>query len=212
MKDLDVTTLVVGQMQTNCYIVMDKISKEALIIDPGDDPEYIIDHLMKSGAVPKLIIATHGHFDHTLGAFSIQQNLKIHFAICETDEFLLNRQDETARHYLKLKHTDPAPIVNLHLKSGDHINIGQHRFKVIESPGHTPGSICLYDDKDGIIFAGDLIFSGGAVGRTDFKYSSLNDLRRSIQKILKLPPEITVYPGHGEKFKILQFGQKTYEN
>ena len=174
---MKIETLVVGQMATNCYIVGDAI------IDPGDDPEYIISHLSSK---PKMIVATHGHFDHIMAAFAIQKAYNIPFYIHKDDIFLLRSMQSSAKHFLGLKDVDPppkpAPIQHL---------------PFIHTPGHTPGSICLlFGDA---LFVGDTIFAGGAVGRTDYSYSDPLKLSESIKKILLYPPQTRILPGHGEE-------------
>lgn len=203
-SSLVVETLVVGQMDTNCYLLIDFSSKEALIIDPGDDTQYISDHILTRQVKTKAILATHGHFDHTLAALGLQLAFKIPFLINQADSFLLNRQDETATYFLKLRHVDPPPVVDGFLKEGQIITLGAHKLKVIHTPGHTPGSVCLYLSGDETLFAGDLLFADKAVGRTDFAYGSSNDLRQSLAKIFKLPGNTKIYPGHGRPTTINQ--------
>ena len=171
-----IETLVVGQMATNCYIA------GGIIIDPGDDAEYIMSHLKTA---PTMIIATHGHFDHIMAAYALQLAFNIPFYIHEDDKFLLASMQSSANHFLGFTHVDPPP------KPSKIQNIS-----FIHTPGHTPGSICLYFKKEGVVFTGDTIFAGGAVGSTDHKYS--NPLSQSIKKFLALPPETKIFPGHGD--------------
>ncbi|MEJ2441515.1 MAG: MBL fold metallo-hydrolase [Patescibacteria group bacterium] len=201
---LKVKTLVVGQLQTNCYLVIDGKSEEAIIIDPGDDADYIIRILSDLNIKPKEIIATHGHFDHVLGVTELKFAYKIPFLIHKADEFLLERQQATAKHFLEVD-VDPASCVDKYLKEGDEIKLGKFSFKVIETPGHTPGSISLYCKEAGIVFVGDVIFEGGGRGRTDFAYSDEKELINSIKKLLKLPGKTKVYSGHGNEARISSF-------
>lgn len=172
--------LVVGVMATNCYLIDD------MIIDPGDDAEYIMSHIDEK---PTKIVATHGHFDHIMSAFALQQAYNIPFYIHPDDIFLLQNMRSSAMHFLGLKDVDPAP---------NPTPIENIRF--IHTPGHTPGSICL-EFEDGII-VGDTIFAGGAVGRTDFSYSSKKDLESSIERILSYSKHTKLFPGHGESVTI----------
>lgn len=175
---MNIETLVVGQMATNCYIV------DGIIIDPGDDAEYIMSHCKTK---PTMIVATHGHFDHIMAAYALQLAYNIPFYIHKKDIFLLARMQSSAKHFLGLKDIDPPPYPS-EMKD----------IMYIHTPGHTPGSICLYFPKNNILFSGDTIFAGGAVGRTDHEYSDKAALSRSIQTILSLPPETKLFPGHGE--------------
>ena len=169
-------TLIVGSMATNCYIV------DGIIIDPGDDAEYIMDHVKN----PKMIIATHGHFDHIMAAYALQQAYNIPFYIHSDDMFLLKTMRSRAMHFLGLKDVDPPPTPT-----------PIREIEFIHTPGHTPGSICLkFGDA---LFVGDTIFADGAVGRTDFSYSDREKLDQSIQTILSYPKNTKLYPGHGEE-------------
>lgn len=180
----NILTLTVGQMASNCYIA------DNIIIDPGDDAEYISDKLTSERITPSAIIATHGHFDHIMAARALQLAYNIPFYIRSEDMFLVERMSETAKHFLGTTIMDPPPEVTP--LEGDPI-VG---FSIFHTPGHTPGSICLVGD--GVIFTGDTIFADGGVGRTDHRYSSPEDLKQSIATVLRLPASTVIYPGHGD--------------
>lgn len=177
---LNVEMLPVGQMAANCYIVSD--GKTAVVIDPGDDGQYI---LSKISVPVSAIVATHGHSDHVGAAFEVQTSLGAKFFMHEADMFLLSR--------MKVPRTDPPPTVTKTIFHGDVLPLG---FRVMHTPGHTPGSVALVGD--GIAFVGDVLFADGSVGRTDFSYSRPMDLAASIKKILALPADTVLYCGHGE--------------
>lgn len=177
---MNIETLVVGSMATNCYIAGD------IIVDPGDDAEYIMSQLK---VAPKMIVATHGHFDHIMAACAIQLAYNIPFYIHEEDIFLLKNMQSSARHFLGLKDIDPPPVPTP-IKD----------IPFIHTPGHTPGSICLKFGKTLIV--GDTIFAGGGVGRTDFSYSEPLKLVESISRILSYPADTRLLPGHGEETTI----------
>lgn len=198
---LVVHTLPVGQMAANCYFLEDSQTKKVVIIDPGDDAEYISDRIQRSELKPTKIIATHGHFDHIMAVFTLTNIYHIPFYMNTKDEFLLSYMQESARHYLKIT-TDPSPAIDGPLLEGELIPVGKYSIVVMETPGHTPGSVCLYIAKANILIGGDLLFKGGGVGRTDFSYSSAIYIKSSIQKILQLPTHTVVYPGHGESTTI----------
>jgi hydroxyacylglutathione hydrolase len=194
---MKVTQLQVGQLQTNCYILEDLQTHEALIIDPGDDASLITEIIQSEKLIPKAMIVTHGHFDHIMAAFELQLNFNLPFYLHSKDKFLLDRIQQTASHFLgESVVTIPPKEISL-IDSSKKINYISSKFKIIHIPGHTPGSIALYSPSDGIVFSGDLIFSQGGFGRTDFSYSSLNNLKDSIKKIFSLPTFTTIYTGHG---------------
>ncbi len=195
---LDITTLVVGQMATNCYIVHDRNTKQALIIDPGDDAEYITDTIIKLNLTPIAILATHGHFDHVMAAFALQIAFGIPFMINPADTFLLKRMQETARHFLGVQAIDPPPRVDTALLDSQQLAVGDCLCTLWLGPGHTPGSMVLYHADSNSVFVGDILFADGAVGSTDHTYSSSADLKASIAKIRSLPENTTIYPGHGD--------------
>lgn len=192
---MEIITLIVGQMQTNCYLVHDQ-SPDTLIVDPGDDADYIERIISDNKLKPSKIVATHGHFDHIMAVTELQLAYSIPFKIHKSDEFLVKNMQSSAQHFLGIV-TDPPPIIDEYLNPVSGIVVGKHKIQIIETPGHTPGSICLYSKKEKILFTGDLLFADGGVGRTDFSYSSPEDLHNSLQKIFKLPGETQILPGHG---------------
>lgn len=201
-KGLAMKTLVVGQLQSNCYLIWDTDSLEALIVDPGDNGDYIATVIQDLRLRPTQIIATHGHFDHILAAFELQRAFQIPFLIDKQDVFLLKRMRATAGHFLGYQVTDPPPEPTRYLNDFRSIQIGTCNITVIPTPGHTPGSISLYAKEQKWLFTGDTIFADGGVGRTDFPYASTTDLAQSIKKIFKLPENVRLYPGHGRESTI----------
>jgi len=190
--------LIVGQLATNCYLLTDRITQETLIVDPGDDAEYITECLNRLQTKPKAIVATHGHFDHILAVRALQLAYRIPFFLHPADLFLVKQMAVRANHYLPEKIKDPPPVVTKTLADRDELTIGKLAFRVSATPGHTPGSVSLYCQSEKIVLVGDLVFAHGAVGRTDFSYSDNSGLRQSLQKIFSLPAYTVVYPGHGE--------------
>jgi hydroxyacylglutathione hydrolase len=189
-------SLSVGQLQTNCYLLSNPESNKGVIIDPGDDADYIQRLIQDEGFQPQQIIATHGHFDHLMAAYELQHAYNLPFIIHPKDKFLVKRMSQTAHHFLGII-PGPPPRIDSYLKPNQKINLAGLSFQIIPTPGHTPGSVSLYHQKHKLLFVGDLLFAGGAVGRTDFSYSNPQDLNRSIKKILQLPGQTQVYPGHG---------------
>lgn len=198
---LDIITLQVGNLQTNCYIVNDKGSNKSIIIDPGDDGEYIqriiSDHKSKAIA----IIATHGHFDHILAVSALKLGYNIPFLANKKDKFLIDAMQSSAKYFLRIT-VDPPPFVDFYLQDKVDFKLGEYKFQILSTPGHTPGSICLYIKSNNVLFCGDLMFEKGSIGRSDFRYSNTALLQKSLRKILALPPQTIIYPGHGSSFTI----------
>lgn len=188
-----------GQMQANCYVL--EQDGQALLIDPGDSADFILEKIQQKRLELVGMVATHGHFDHIMAVGEIQLSY-LHLALHmhAADTFLLKRVVETARHFLDY---DPAVIPiqkNASLRSGS-FSMYDFAFKIIHTPGHTPGSCCLFFQKEQVLFTGDTLFKQG-IGRYDFSYSDKEALKQSLKKILALPVDIDVYPGHGEETTI----------
>ena len=189
--------LVLGELQTNCYLLWDEKSKEAIIIDAADDGVAISEEIEKLQLKPKYILATHGHFDHNLGVLDLKLIYNIPYCASQKDWFLLERQQETAQYFLKMEIKVPnLEKIDIDLDKKDKIEIGGKIIKIIKCPGHTPGGLAFLADN--LLFSGDTIFAGGMVGKTIFKYSSSEDLNGSINKILSLPENTKILSGHGE--------------
>jgi glyoxylase-like metal-dependent hydrolase (beta-lactamase superfamily II) len=197
-------TLVLGEMAANCYLVWEESDKKAFIIDPGDDSEFIVEEVDRLGLVPIMVLVTHGHFDHVMAALDVKLIFNINFGASELDKFLINRQAETAKYFLKRNFVVPNLVsIDVDLNELENIYLGDEKLEIIKSPGHTPGSVCFYSESSHVLISGDTIFKEG-VGRTDFKYSSLTDLTKSLNLILNLPNDTLILPGHGEETTIAE--------
>lgn len=200
---LTIKRMPVGPMAANCYLIYEEEGK-ALIIDPGDEAEFISRVILEKGLAPQRIIATHGHFDHLLAANELKLAFDIPFLASKKDSFLISRIPILAKKYLG---EAALPLkIDSNIKEGDKIRVGKYVFEVLETPGHTPGSLCLLAMREKVLFGGDLIFKDGSVGRYDFGYSDKEVLKISVAKILKLPGDTTIYPGHSEEFTVADFG------
>ncbi len=195
-ESLQIERLIVGQMSTNCYLLTNSLTKDTLIIDPGDDAQYIERIITDKNYKVTAIICTHGHFDHCLSVYELKGAYDVPFYIHTEDRFLLSRMRFGAKKYLGLK-ADPIPKVDKYLKDRQEISLGKLQLLILHTPGHTPGSICIYHKKSQLLITGDLIFADGGVGRTDFAYSDSQKLYRSLKKIFQLPGNTIIYPGHG---------------
>jgi len=200
---LTIKRMPLGTMAANCYLLYDEEGR-VIIIDPGDEAEFISRVILEKGLRPLKIIATHGHFDHLMAVAELKLVFGIPFMANKKDSFLILKMPERARKYLG---ETALPLkIDSNIKAGEKIKLGKHVLEVIETPGHTPGSISLVERKERIAFVGDLIFKDGSIGRYDFGYSDKEGLKISVAKILKLPEETTIYPGHGEEFTVADFG------
>lgn len=179
--------IIVGELQTNCYIVADENSKEALIIDPGAETEKILRVIEKNHLKPHYIVCTHGHPDHSGGIRELSEKINIPVYIHEKDAIMLNHP------ILSALGLETASSIQF-LADGQEIKLGKLNFKVLHTPGHSMGSISLYSNK--ILFSGDTLFAGG-VGRMDLPGGSQSDLVHSLKKLLSFSPDTKIYPGHG---------------
>lgn len=191
--------LPVGQMEANCYLLYDKKTKKALVIDPGDEADFIINKIRDHDLIPKAVIATHGHFDHVGAVSEIVISFKIPFMASSLDEPLFKKASFSAKHFTG-QVILPISQIDVSLKDGDYVSLGKGKLRVLHTPGHTPGGSCLYSDKDGLLICGDIIFADGSTGRYDFHYSDKKLLFKSIKRLMDLPEDTLVYPGHGEEF------------
>jgi len=192
--------LILGSLDTNCYLLWEEKIKKCVVIDAADDGVAIANEIETLGLSPIMILATHGHFDHVMGVLDLKLIYKIPFGCSPKDEFLLKRQKETAGYFLKRKIKTPNLVkIDIDLDKRSKIDMGEEKLAIIKTPGHTPGGVCFYLAKQNLLFSGDTLFDG-AVGRTDFSYGSPKDLQKSLERLNKLPKEIRVLPGHGEDF------------
>ena len=189
--------LVLGELQTNCYLLWEEKSKETVIIDPADDGVSISEEIERLQLKPKYILATHGHFDHNLGVLDLKLIYNIPYCASEKDLFLLKRQQETASYFLKKEIKIPnLTKIDIDLDETNEIKLGNKIIKILKCPGHTPGGLAFLADN--FLFSGDTIFADGMVGKTIFEYSSTKDIKDSVDNILKLPANTEIFPGHGE--------------
>ena len=193
---MKIKALVVGPIMENCYILYDEQTLEGIIVDPGDEATSILNVVDNLKLHIKYIVNTHGHADH-IGAnkelgLALKAKLAIHAddACMLTDPHLnLSENGYMGRPII----SQPADII---LHEGDIISFGNCNLKVIHTPGHTPGGICLVGE--GVVMSGDSLFAG-SIGRTDFPTGSMTDLISNLKaKILTLDENLTVFPGHGE--------------
>ncbi len=185
---------------TNCYIIVDEITKEAMVIDPGADADTIIEMLNILEANVKYIYLTHCHGDHIGAVNDLKSRCGGKVLIHRTESNNLNDTAINLTYYIGIAQIDLE--TDSRIDDEDLIHIGQLEFKVIHTPGHTNGGTCLYCPKEQMLFSGDTLFRG-TWGRTDLPTGSLQDIINSItNKLMVLPDDTIVYPGHGKSTKI----------
>lgn len=193
-------TYPLGELQTNCYLIENE--GKGILIDPADDGSFLLEELQRKNIELEALLLTHGHFDHCMAAGEIQMSLNVPLYLHKKDQFLIDRLESTAEHFLGYKPIVLPPKKIEYISSGD-LKIINFKFQILSSPGHTPGGVSYYFPEEKVIFTGDTLFAG-AIGRTDLSYSSKKDLWSSLKTILALPEETIVYAGHGESTYIGQ--------
>ncbi|MBW1636524.1 MAG: MBL fold metallo-hydrolase [Deltaproteobacteria bacterium] len=185
--------IIVGSMVVCCYIVACEKTKKAAIIDPGGDEDKVLAEAENMGVDVEYIIATHGHPDHVCGNRKIQEATGAKIIMHRDDELFFGKSE--VKNYFSMLGMEASPPADRQVEDGDIIEIGEVKLKVLHTPGHTPGGMCLYNAPD--IITGDTLFVGG-LGRTDFPGGSHDQLIESIRtKLLVLPDETVIWPGHG---------------
>ena len=184
--------LQLGMFASNCYVVGDESSKDGMIIDPGAEADQIMRVVEDLGLNIKLIVLTHGHMDHVGALKEVKEVTGAQIAIHADDAPSL--QDNTMRHVFS-RSSESLPPPDVLLKEGDTVDVGELHFRILHTPGHTPGGICL--SAEGIVFTGDTLFNFG-IGRADFPGASYDQELESIRtKLMPLPDNTIVCPGHG---------------
>lgn len=186
-----------GPLGTNCYLVWEQASKEAMLIDPAGRPERIAEILDGFEGSVKYILLTHGHADHVGGLRAAKASTQAPVLIHHLDAHMLAEHDSMIARYVGI--TDPLPMADQLLHGGETLQLGPLVFEVLQTPGHTEGGIALLGE--GVLFSGDTLFAG-SFGRYDLPGGDWQALKASLQRLLALPGETLVYPGHGESTTI----------
>jgi glyoxylase-like metal-dependent hydrolase (beta-lactamase superfamily II) len=194
MSELSLKTLVLGMVQTNCYIVSNNVSKEAIVFDPADDADRIEQYLKANDLVCKGILLTHGHFDHILAATELSARTKAPIHAHEAEEKLLEDPHLNASSQIR---RECALIPEVLLRDGQNLELAGFTIRVIHTPGHTAGGVCYYFSGHGTLISGDTLFLE-SIGRTDLPTGNSEQLVDSINsKLMILEDQVKVYPGHG---------------
>lgn len=201
-----VACITVGAFRENCYLYACPETLEAVIIDPGDEAQRIIDRIQELKFIPRYIINTHGHIDHICAIDEVSSAYPVPLAIHPADVFMYT--DEKAAHMYQREGPPVKRKPDILLQEGDTITFGTLTLEVVHTPGHTPGGICLLS-RPYCIFSGDTLFRRG-IGRTDLSGGNYEQIVASIrEKLYTLDEELVVFPGHGEPTTIIE---EKYEN
>ncbi len=198
---MKVSKFILGQLNTNCYLLIDSLSDQCLLIDPADEPELISEEILRQNLKPVMMVATHGHYDHILAVSALQLNFDLPFAIHTADNFLVKNINKSASYWQKQKVELAPPTITNFLQDGETINCGSFELEVLHTPGHTPGAVCFVNHQQQFVLTGDTLFAQGR-GRTDFSYSLPQKMQQSVQKIKQDLEGYRAYPGHGSDFII----------
>lgn len=185
----------VGPLSMNQYLVACLKTKKAAIVDSGDpDPTRFLDTAKSCGYTIEKLLQTHAHIDHVMGLAETKRRLP------DADVYLHpkdavwyeNTAEQSRRFGFSIEQPDPWDV---DLSDNDVVDVGDLSFRVLETPGHAPGHVCFYNDTEDVLFVGDLIFQG-SIGRTDLPFCDQNDMVQSLRRVMALPKETKLYPGH----------------
>ena len=182
----------------NTYVLYDE-SKECIIFDPGcsnrDEQQQLTDFIESNGLTPVQLINTHCHIDHVLGNKFISEKYNLPLTSHQGESVILAMQPQVSTMYGVPY--DPSPEITIFLEDGDSVTFGNTKLKVFFTPGHSPASISFYNEEEGIVLGGDVLFQG-SIGRTDLPGGDFDTLAKSIrEKLFVLPDDVVVYSGHG---------------
>jgi len=188
---------VVGPLENNCFLVIEEVSKECFITDPGDEPDRIMDFVNENTLKVKYLVCTHTHFDHVGAVSDLKKDTGAKIVIHKDDlPIYESSQDHAAIWGFEI---DPLPQPDAFVSDGDTIAIGNLQFEILHTPGHSPGGICIYGE--GFVITGDTLFAG-SVGRTDLPGGDIQKLKTSFKRLMSLSDGVKVLPGHGPETTI----------
>lgn len=212
MSTIEIIRIPVGQQATNCYLVWERESRAAVVIDPGDDATTITEKISEQNVTATGIYLTHGHFDHAMGLLELRLATGAPFFMHPADAFLLQRAENTAHHFGH--ESDPVPT---DFSALEQIDLPHTEWSILHTPGHTPGSTCFFMEAQATVFVdgGELdtrrvVFTGDTLlpeekTDTSHRYSSTASLRTSFTLLKELPQETMVLPGHGEPLPLVVY-------
>lgn len=192
-EQLYVATAPVNMFQMNQYVIVDKPTGDAVIIDAGGKPEPFLEAIDKKNGSLIAIWQTHAHIDHILGLEATKEKTNVPYLLHKEDETMLERSKNHAAHLGVPAPNPPKP--DQCITDGQQLTLGNRSFVVLHTPGHAPGHVCFYNKEDELMFGGDLLFRG-SIGRTDLPGCNQQDMIKSLRRIQTLPDNTRVFPGH----------------
>ena len=203
---LNIQRFVCNMLQENCYVVSDE-TRQCVIIDCGayypEEKAAIKQYISKNNLTPVHLLATHGHLDHNFGNRFVEDEYGLRVEVHHEDESYINKYEEQAEIFFQLDTCDALPPVGRLLSDKDTVTFGSHTFSIVETPGHSRGSVFFYCEEEKVCFSGDTLFQG-SIGRTDLNGGSMFMLIQSLRTICQWPDDVVVLPGHGPQTTIGQ--------
>ena len=201
---IEVKKFVVNMLQENCYVVSDE-TKECVIIDCGafypEERQAIVDYIKGNELKPKHLLAKHGHLDHNFGNDTIYDAFNLQLEISSRDENLVNSLAAQAKKFYDMTLEIEYPPIGHFFEENEMVEFGTHKLKVLETPGHSKGCVCFWEESEGLLFSGDTLFRN-SIGRTDLGGGSMMQIIQSLRFLAQLPDQTVVLPGHGPQTTI----------
>ncbi len=193
MGQIEIKSMTLGMVATNCYLIINKETKEALLIDPADNALRISKVIEENVCTLKAILLTHGHFDHIMALNELKKRYNVPVYAHEEEEDVLKQSSLNMSGMIGQIYTTQADI---YVKDGEHLKLAGLDIIVLHTPGHTKGGVCYYLPEEKVLMSGDTLFHC-SIGRTDFPTGSMSQLVRSVkEQLFVLPDDVQVYPGH----------------
>lgn len=193
MGQIEIKSMTLGMVATNCYLIINKENKEALLVDPADNALRISNVIEENGCTLKAILLTHGHFDHIMALNDLKKRYNVPVYAHEEEEDVLKQSSLNLSGSIGQIYTTQADV---YVKDGEHLKLAGLDVIVLYTPGHTKGGACYYFPEEKVLMSGDMLFHC-SIGRTDFPTGSMSQLVRSVkEQLFVLPDDVQVYPGH----------------
>lgn len=193
MGQIEIKSMTLGMVATNCYLIINKENKEALLVDPADNALRISNVIEENGCTLKAILLTHGHFDHIMALNDLKKRYNVPVYAHEEEEDVLKQSSLNLSGSIGQIYTTQADV---YVKDGEHLKLAGLDVIVLYTPGHTKGGVCYYFPEEKVLMSGDTLFHC-SIGRTDFPTGSMSQLVCSVkEQLFVLPDDVQVYPGH----------------